>query len=525
MPDTHRSEGLRRYREMRDFSRTPEPGGGKDPAGDIFVVQKHSASHLHYDFRLRLHGTLKSWALSRGPSPDPSQQRLASQTEDHPLEYACFEGVIPPGNYGAGTVLIWDEGVWEPLGGGKGDYYRGRLRFVLHGQRLKGVWSLTRKTDDPRQWILAKEQDEFVSQQDPLLEETSVVTGRTLEQIAGERDRIWTADQGELEAQRSFGHAPGGSLPGYIEPQAASLADRVPVGEDWLHEIKFDGYRMVCRIDKTGNGVRFYSRKGFDFSDRLPTLTQAVATLPVAQAWLDGEIVVFSGSGGSDFHALQEAFRTADDRAIVYLVFDLMNYEGYDIRSAPLSERKALLAELVPPADQVRYVDHVVGQGEEFYRAACEQKLEGILSKQLDCEYLSQRTRSWLKVKCEQRQEFVLGGYTESGAGRPFGSLLAGYYDDRGNLLFAGKIRTGYSADLSRSLLRTMERYRQPDPPFINPPGGVEYRNPQWLRPELVAEASFTGLSGSGLLRHASFKGLREDKDAREVRLEGALGG
>lgn len=522
MADAGDPPGLGKYREMRDFSRTPEPFGSKAPEGNIFVVQKHAASHLHYDFRLRLHGALKSWALSKGPSLDPDQHRLASQTEDHPLEYASFEGIIPAGNYGAGTVLIWDQGTWEALDGGKGDYYRGRLRFTLHGERLKGNWVLVREVDDPRKWILVKEEDEYATLEDPLLQETSVATGRTMERIAEEHDRVWTSDRGEVSVAREFGHPPGGSLPVFIEPQAATLADQVPAGDDWLHEIKYDGYRMVCRIDKPGGGIRFYSRKGYDFTGRLPALARAVAALPMMQGWLDGEVVILTPAGGSDFHALQEAVKSAKDRDIVYLVFDLMNYEGFDIRSAPLSERKALLAELVPHTGKVRYADHMVGQGREFYKAACEQKLEGILSKQLESEYLSQRTRSWVKVKCEQRQEFVVGGYTESGAGRPFGSLLAGYYDDEGSLVFVGKIKSGYSVSLCQSLLETMAPYRQPHPPFVNPPSGEEYRNPTWLRPELVAEVAFSGISGSGLLRHASFKGMREDKPAREVRLEKA---
>lgn len=514
------NSSLQRYREMRDFSRTPEPAGSQEPSGDIFVVQKHAASHLHYDFRLRLHGALKSWALSKGPSLDPAEHRLASQTEDHPLEYASFEGVIPSGNYGAGTVMVWDHGTWEPLEGGKGDFYRGRLHFVLHGERLKGRWTLTRQGDDPKKWTLTKDADQFATQQDPLAENTSIVTGRTMEEIAAERDRLWTSDRGEIAGRRGFGHQAGGSLPSNIEPQAATLVDQVPTGDEWLHEIKYDGYRMVCRIDKPGSGIRFYSRKGYDFSAQLKAITEAVRALPLEQGWLDGEIVVFSASGGSDFHALQQAFKEGRDSGIVYLVFDLMNYEGYDIRSAPLSERKSLLQELVPKEGAVRFVDHVVGQGSEFFEAVCEQKLEGVLSKRLDAEYQSQRTRTWLKVKCAQRQEFVVGGYTESGAGRPFGSLLAGYYNERGELVFAGKIKTGYSIDASQKLLQTMQPHEQGEPAFVNPPSGEEYRNPHWLKPELVAEVAFVELSGSGLLRHASFKGLREDKRASEVRLE-----
>lgn len=513
---------LEEYRRKRDFSRTPEPSGSGGREGDIFVVQKHAASHLHYDFRLRLHGALKSWAVPKGPSLDPSQQRLAEQTEDHPLEYAEFEGVIPAGNYGAGNVMIWDEGHWEPLDGGKRDYYQGRLRFRLYGKRLRGVWTLTREKGEAKKWYLVKEDDEFASREEILQQDTSVVTGRTLEEIAADRDRLWTREQGlVVEEKREFGHRDGGSFPGLIVPQAATLLEKVPAGDEWLHEIKYDGYRMVCRVDAAAGGARFYTRKGYDFTDRLPTLRRAVGRLPLGKAWLDGEIVVFTPEGRSDFHALQNAFRSGRDRGIVYVVFDLMNYEGYDIRSAPLVERKALLAELIPPTGEVRYVEHIVGQGEEFYQAACSRQLEGILSKQADSEYQSQRTRSWVKVKCAQRQEFVVGGYTESGAGRPFGSLLAGYYNDRGELVFAGKIKTGYSTELSESLLKTMRQYEQPEPPFVvPPPPGEEYRNPHWLRPALVAEANYTELSGTGLLRHASFKGLREDKEPREVRLE-----
>jgi bifunctional non-homologous end joining protein LigD len=516
---------LEEYRGKRDFSRTPEPSGSEGVQGNRFVVQKHAASHLHYDFRLRLHGALKSWAIPKGPSLDPGQRRLADQTEDHPLQYADFEGVIPAGNYGAGSVLIWDQGVWEPLDGGKSDYYRGHLRFILHGSRLRGRWSLTREKDDSRRWYLVKEDDEFASSEEVLAHDTSVVSGRTLEEIAADRDRLWTTEQGEVVEEKppGFGHPPGGSLPGFIAPQAATLVDRVPAGDQWLHEIKYDGYRLVCRIDTEGSGIRFYTRKGFDITDRLGLLRRAVARMPVTQAWLDGEIVVFSAEGRTDFHALQNAFKEGNDRGIVYMVFDLMNYQGYDLRSAPLSERKALLADLIPAMRELRYVDHVVGQGEEFYQAACSRQLEGILSKQLDSEYQSQRTRSWLKVKCVQRQEFVVGGYTESGVGRPVGSLLAGYFDQQGKLQFAGKIKTGYSVESSEALIGTLRRYEQSDSSFVNPPSGVEYRNPHWLRPELVAEVAYAEMTGTGLLRHASFKGLREDKDPREVRLETAL--
>ncbi|UFS71153.1 DNA ligase D [Geomonas sp. RF6] len=512
---------LEEYRRKRDFNRTPEPSGeGGAEEGNIFVVQKHAASHLHYDFRLRLHGALKSWALPKGPSLDPTQHRLASETEDHPLEYARFEGVIPAGEYGGGTVMVWDIGEWEPLEGGKQGYYQGRLHFVLHGQKLRGRWTLTREDRETRSWRLVKDADDFASPNDILARDRSVMSGRTMEDIAEDRDRLWSSTVGEVTPP-VFGHALGGALPSCTTPQPATLVDQVPQGDEWLHEIKYDGYRMVCRIDKEGTGVRFFTRRGIDFTDRIPTLQRAVARLPVRQAWLDGEIVVFTSQGRSDFHALQEALRSGREGEITYVVFDLMNYEGYDIRGAPLSERKAILADLVPPQmEQVRYVDHVVGHGEEFYREVCSRTLEGIVSKQADSGYVSEPSRRWLKVKCSQRQEFVVGGYTESGAGRPFGSLLAGYYDQEGHLVFAGKIKSGYSISSSETLLEVLSRYEQPEPPFVNPPSGQEYRNPHWVRPELVAEVAHGGISGRGMLRNASFKGLREDKPSREVRLE-----
>ncbi|GFO57047.1 hypothetical protein GMSM_40540 [Geomonas sp. Red276] len=516
---------LEEYRRKRDFSRTPEPLGNEGGDENLFVIQKHAASHLHYDLRLRLHGALKSWALSKGPSLDPGQHRLANQVEDHPIEYAGFEGVIPAGNYGAGTVLIWDRGTWEPLEGGKGAYYHGRLHFILHGERLKGSWTLTREEPGSKRWILVKDPDDFATQQDVLAQATSVVSGRTLEEVAADRDRLWSSEAGEIppESPPGFGHPPGASLPDFVEPEAATLVDRPPPGDGWLHEIKYDGYRMGCRIDRDGKGIRFYTRKGYDFTDRLPTLAAAAGKLRLSRGWLDGEIVVFTSEGKSDFHALQNAFRGGNDRNVVYLVFDLLNYEGYDIRGAPLTERKMLLAELIPPDSSIRYVDHVTGQGEDFYQAVCDRNIEGIVSKRVDSQYVSQRSRDWVKTRCAQRQEFVVGGYTESGAGRPFGSLLAGYFDQEGRLVFAGKIKTGYRPSESGELLKTLEKYEQPEPAFDNPPSGIEYRNPHWLRPELVAEVAFGEISGSGLLRHASFKGLRMDKSAAEVRLEPIL--
>lgn len=513
---------LEEYRSKRNFSRSPEPSGEKEEVPeDIFVVQLHSSSHLHYDFRLRLHGSLKSWAVPKGPSLDPDEERLANQTEDHPLEYADFEGIIPPGEYGAGTVMIWDQGWWEPLDEGKQGYYQGRLHFVLHGKRLRGAWTLTRETAESPKWLLTKEKDEFATPA-AAFDETSVATGRTMEEIAADTGVLWTATKGLVmkRAEVGFGHGPGGRLPDFIPPLASTLVTDVPEGQEWLHEIKYDGYRMVCRIDREGSGVRFFTRKGIDFTDRLGILKEAVARVPVTRAWMDGEIVVLTPDGRSDFHALQNVFFGGGTRReITYLIFDLMNYEGYDIRSAPLVERKAILADLIPESEHIRYLEHVTGNGREFYEAACRMQLEGIVSKRSDSEY-SPAGKNWLKVKCSRRQEFVVGGYTESGVGRVFGSLLAGYYDDRGNLLFAGKIKSGYSDAGSRALIEILRRHEQQEPAFINPPSGHEYRNPHWLKPELVAEVEYTELTDTGFLRHASYKGLRDDKDPREVRLE-----
>ena len=395
-PDAEaKKASLAEYRRKRDFSRTPEPSGDEGmESGSLFVVQKHAASHLHYDLRLQLHGALKSWAIPKGPSLDPNHPRTAMQTEDHPLTYAEFEGVIPEKQYGAGTVMIWDRGWWEPLGEGKKGYYAGKLAFRLHGARLRGLWSLVRTSSNGRtEWLLAKENDLFAGTHDLQLQNTSIVSGRTMEQITAQQDALWTREQGLVENPRPAA-VPGAvpaELPAFIEPQLASPTDVPASGDEWLHELKYDGYRVLCRM--SDGSIDLFSRRGTTITSSLPSLVAALRNFPVTQAWFDGEIVVFRPDGTASFSDLQSARRSGTDTDITYLLFDVMYLDGFDLRPAALRERKRVLAALVPDMDAVRYADHVEGRGEEFHAEACMHRLEGVVSKRADAPYLSGRSR------------------------------------------------------------------------------------------------------------------------------------
>jgi bifunctional non-homologous end joining protein LigD len=549
---------LREYHRKRDFARTAEPKGTTvqvRPAG-IFVVQKHWASHLHYDFRLELDGVLKSWAVPKGPSLDPAQKRLAVQVEDHPFDYRNFEGTIPEGEYGGGVVMVWDFGHWMPQGEAEHDYRDGRLKFVLDGEKLKGGWMLVRLPDrDGRRsskpnWLLIKEGDRFAqpeSKGDILEKEpSSAKTGRTMEQIK-EGKAVWktrpkantkhsaikepaTAAASATKSKRpksvsSIQQAgKRAALPKHWDPQLATLVTVAPEGDQWLHEIKFDGYRMACRLDD--GDVTFLSRTNNDWTPRVADVAEQARLIPAKTALVDGEVVVLDEHGVSNFQLLQNAL--GGDRSagkMLYCAFDLLYLDGHDLKKLPQIERKealeALLKKLPQRARQIRYSEHVVGSGGTFHREACRTGLEGIISKRADAPYVGARSHYWLKVKCRQAQEMVIGGFTKPGGGRTgFGALLLGYYDAKGRFVYAGRVGTGFTDKTLRDLHRQLKALEQKKTPFDALPRGAGGADVTWIKPKLVAQVEFSNWTHENLLRQAAFLGLREDKSPAEVARE-----
>jgi bifunctional non-homologous end joining protein LigD len=508
------------------------------------VVQKHDASRLHYDFRLEVDGVLKSWAVPKGPSLDPADKRLAMQTEDHPLDYGGFEGIIPEGEYGGGTVLVWDRGTWTPADAPTPALRAGRLKFTLDGAKLHGGWTLVRlrgrdrRDADGRSWLLIKERDEHARPADEVsITETrpeSVLSGRVLDEIARASDRTWhssksgrsapraapaAAERRRAKAPRDRASIPGarpGSLPDFVPPQLATLVAAPPQGDAWLHEMKFDGYRILCRIE--GGRATLWSRSAHDWTARFPGIVAAAARLPAERAFLDGEVAVLLPNGTTSFQALQNALSAGGRGRLIYFVFDLLHLDGQDLTGATLEARKSALEGLVGTRREgvIRYSAHVVGEGDEFFRQACRLSLEGVVSKRRDRSYEPGRGRSWLKVKCIQEQEFVVGGFTEpKGSRTGLGALLVGVHDEEGGLAYAGKVGTGFTGDAARRLRKRLDGLRVPQSPFrARPPGASAAR---WVKPELVAEVEFTEWTEDGRLRHPSFKGLREDKPATDV--------
>ena len=520
---------LTEYQKKRDFSQTREPRGQGDArtTGHLYVMHKHAASRLHYDLRLELDGTLKSWAVPKGPSLDPAEKRLAVQVEDHPLEYGAFEGTIPEGEYGGGTVMLWDQGTWEAEGDPAHDFPKGKLSFRLHGEKLRGSWALARMKDKDgtpsKNWLLIKHKDAEavgearyrVVEEEPL----SVITHRTMAEIAAEQGRSAPAT-GQVPDPARLPNARKAPQPESFSPQLATLVDEPPAGEAWLHEIKLDGYRILTKIE--AGRVTLLSRSGREWTGRFPAVVEALVPLPVQQAILDGEIVVLRPDGTSDFQALQELLQGGRQAGpVVYYLFDLPHCNGYDLTGSPLWERKhllqSLLARMAPASTIIRFSDHIKSRGTEVYHQACLLAAEGIVSKQAAALYEQKRSRSWLKSKCRQRQELVIGGWTDpTGSRLGFGALLLGYYD-AGELVFAGRVGTGFTASTLQQLTGRLREIEQDSPPFRPPPAGAEARGMHWVRPELVAEVEFREWTRENLLRQAAFKGLREDKDASEI--------
>ncbi|ESR23314.1 DNA ligase D [Lutibaculum baratangense] len=521
------ADRLATYREKRDFSRTKEPQGkGKHPEDGFFIVQKHDATRLHYDFRIALDGVLVSWAVTKGPSYDTREKRLAVRTEDHPLDYADFEGTIPKGEYGGGTVMLWDRGAYEAVEDPREGLEKGSLKLKLEGERLRGRFALVRmkprKGEKRENWLMIKEKDERVDPDweiDTFL--TSIDTGRTMDEIAahapaGGNARA-AAKKGAAKRQRAASRktassTPKSGLPKFVAPQLATLVDEAPSGEGWLHEVKYDGYRLIVAAD--GDDVRCYTRSGQDWTDRFPMIAKGVAKLGLHGALLDGEAVVADAEGRTDFGSLQQAL--SEGGPISYFVFDLLALGGRDLTGERLIDRKAELATLVPKGGHgpVYYSDHVEGHGDRMAGAACTKGLEGIVSKRADAPYRSTRSRSWLKIKCVKAQEFVICGYTPS-TKRRFSSIILGLWDGD-QLRYSGRVGTGFDDATLDDLMARFEPLERKTPAVTPVPADIR-RKARWLKPELAAEIRFTEITRDGSVRHGVFVGLREDKPAREI--------
>jgi bifunctional non-homologous end joining protein LigD len=537
------SKTLEDYNRMRDFSATSEPAAKRSRKSTKtahalqFCIQKHDASRLHYDFRLELDGALKSWAVPKGPSLDPKVKRLAVHVEDHPLDYATFEGNIPEGHYGAGDVIVWDRGVWTPQGDPHEAYEKGRLKFELQGEKLAGLWNLVR-THMPgkqEQWFLIKHQDDAArpdSEYDVVeAEPDSVLSDRTI--VPKRRGKAAAAEavkpakkpakpkSTKTAAKATLSGAVAGPIPETLKPELATLVESAPAGE-WLYEIKFDGYRVMARIEN-GN-VRLITRNGHDWTHKLPKQAEALAALGLESAWLDGEMVVANEQGVPDFQALQNAFDAGSSGKIAYYLFDLPYLNGMDLRKVPVEERRAALAAVLGPNENplLRFSDAFEETPEALLNSACQMQMEGLIGKRQGSVYVSRRSGDWIKLKCKNRQEFVVVGFSDpKGARNAFGALLLGLHDaDSGELRYAGKVGTGFNETTLKSIYQQLLPLETKKAAVVNPPTGYDAKGVHWLEPTLLAEVAFAEMTKEGSVRHAVFHGLRNDKPAKEITQE-----
>ena len=560
------------YRSMRDFAITSEPSGKAAAkaarlkqlnSGPLpFVIQKHAATRLHYDFRLGWNGVLKSWAVAKGPSYVTKDKRLAVQVEDHPIDYGGFEGIIPQGQYGSGTVMLWDTGTWEPQPGHTDvdeGLRNGSLKFILYGTKMKGKWALVRMggkaaNEKKPNWLLIKEHDDYErSEGAPAITEekpNSAVTKRTLEQIAQQEDHIWnskSADDKSVGDDNSpkalsksstkkgappstvssskvgddkLPKSPKESLPKFISPQLAIQADAPPTQSDWLHELKLDGYRIQARLNKAK--VELLTRTGLDWTHRMKSIAAEIANLPAETVLLDGEVVVLDENGLTSFANLQAAFKNKARHPLTYFVFDLLHLNGHNLRNLPLTQRKQILAEIFAnsSSETLRLSEHLDSDGAKVFQNACKLHAEGIVSKRANAAYTSGRTSSWLKIKCAHQQEFIIGGFTLPSNGiHGVGALLLGYYDNHGKLIYAGRTGTGFTQKTHKLIRNQLDKLRTKASPF-QAISAANSRGVIWITPKLVAQVSFATWTTDNLVRQAAFKGLREDKSAKEVRRE-----
>jgi len=524
------------YNRMRDFSATSEPAAGKRSGKKTakdhalqFCIQKHDASRLHYDFRLELDGALKSWAVPKGPSLDPKVKRLAVHVEDHPMDYATFEGRIPEGHYGAGDVIVWDRGVWIPQDDPAEAYAKGKLKFELKGEKLGGLWNLVRThlPGKQEQWFLIKHQDGAAKPESDYdvvaAEPDSVLSDRTIvakkpKTAAKPKAVKKTAAPAREEKSAPLTGARKAKLPELLKPELATLVEKAPGGE-WSYEIKFDGYRIMARIDH--DEVKLFTRNGHDWTHKLPRQAEALAALGLESAWLDGEMVVADEQGVPDFQALQNAFDSGRSGNIVYYLFDMPYLNGVDLREVPVEERRAALSTVLNPNKDplLRFSDAFSEEPEALLNSACQMQMEGLIGKRLGTPYVSRRSSDWIKLKCKHRQEFVVVGFTDpKGSRNAFGALLLGLHDrDSGELRYAGKVGTGFNETTLKRIYEQLKPLQSKKSSVVNPPSGFDAKGVHWLKPTLLAEVAFAEMTKEGSVRHAVFHGLRDDKPAEDI--------